>query len=417
LGISFFEKPVREIQLRDIEQLVGEGYPEGYEVEFKQTLPDKQGKVAPWLAGKNEVSDYARDEILAEAVAFANAQGGFVIVGIAETKEKPPRASSIVPLPRVGELARRFEDQARACIDPPLPRLEVHPVITSGDKGILVLHCNASRSAPHRLNSTGAAFVRRGSSTVRMTMRDIQEMTLNVARGFEEIMKTFSRRRSVFAEWCNEIECAGFRVTGVPLEKLPDPGRLFGRADFGLMTKDFDATFNGRKMKLQTPLLATDERPIVRGIRQSSHSAAEGLIYDQFQDGLVDVWFRNPVKSPRAQWSDELGLFHSWVLGGVASALTLLDRLRKSAGAPNAEYALKVEIAKFPSTLESDLTYHGPFSNSGMDRHVLRGLPLVLPHLPVGSPDDFDQVISLIDTDIYDALGIRRQAPAIQVHW
>jgi len=84
----------------------------------------------------------------------------------AETPDNPPRADAIMPLPRVGELARRFEDQTRSCIDPPLPRLQIRAIETDGQGGgVIVFRTSASRAAPHRLNTTREAYVRRGAST------------------------------------------------------------------------------------------------------------------------------------------------------------------------------------------------------------------------------------------------------------
>jgi hypothetical protein len=75
----------------------------GYQVEFKETLPDRSGKVHPWLRGQTSVGDYPRDEILSEMVAFASSQGGSVFLGIAETSDNPTRADAAVPLPPVGD--------------------------------------------------------------------------------------------------------------------------------------------------------------------------------------------------------------------------------------------------------------------------------------------------------------------------
>jgi predicted HTH transcriptional regulator len=139
----------------------------------KKALSDRGGGQHPWFTG-GDIGDHARNEILAEVIAFANAQGGSVVLGIEETPDKPPRAHAITPMPRVGELARRFEDQARSCIDPPLPRLQIRAIETDGQKGgVVVFRVSPSRAAPHRLTTTRESFVRRGSSSVRMTIGDI----------------------------------------------------------------------------------------------------------------------------------------------------------------------------------------------------------------------------------------------------
>jgi hypothetical protein len=168
--------------------------------------------------------------MLAEVIAFANSQGGSVILGIAETSDNPPRAHAATPVPRVGDLAQRFEDQARSCIEPSLSRLRIRAIETDGQGGgVVVFRVPASRTAPHRLTTTRESYVRRGSSTVKMTMREIQDMTINVARGLAGIDASFTNRRSAFERWVKtELHTVAYRVTALPLTDLPDPGRLFG---------------------------------------------------------------------------------------------------------------------------------------------------------------------------------------------
>src|ERR1051326_7197105 len=226
--LSLLTKPLEQIGADDLNQLLTEHCPEGYEVEFKKTLPDKRGGYDPWLLGKNEIGAYARDEILAELIAFGNSAGGYVLVGIDETQEKPPRAKSIEPLPRIGDLAARFEDMIRTSIDLPLLRFGVRGIETdSSGGGVLVLNTGPSHRAPHRLNTTGQCYVRRGSSSVKMTMREIQDMTLNIARGAAGIDALFRERMENFHEWGAPYPLsAAFRITCIPLDALPDPGRM-----------------------------------------------------------------------------------------------------------------------------------------------------------------------------------------------
>lgn len=228
---SVLQKLVGQIAASDIHQLVQDGYPESYELEFKKTLPEKHGKQASWIKGGNEIEDHARNEILSEVIGFANAQGGFVIVGVDETAEKPPRAKSIEAIPRIGELARRIEDQARSCIDMPLPRLETRPIETNSEGGgVLLLYTGPSRVAPHRLATTGHCYLRRGTSTIKMNMREIQDMTLNMARGFAGIAAAFQERSYKFREWANgnigrhSMLGKNFRIAGCPCADGPDEG-------------------------------------------------------------------------------------------------------------------------------------------------------------------------------------------------
>jgi hypothetical protein len=419
--LSLFSKPLQQVDASDIQQLVDERCAESSEVEFKRTLPDSKGAVAQWITGKDAIGDYARDQVLGELVAFANATGGFVILGIGETQDKPPRAKEIVPLPRVGELARRFEDQIRTCVDPQLSRFGVKPVITDGsDAGVLILYTGASRRAPHRLTTNLHSYVRRGSSSVRMSMHEIQDMTLNVARGTAGVEGIFNDRMNKFHEWGTPFaKWSAFRVTAVPLESMPDPGRMYGRGEFLLPIKPYTAVIQG---KLKTTLHfdnASGARPILRGIARVEDLTTFGNRVEQYQSGMIDVWSRHAPKAnqgePVRPW-----LYQTWLLGAVANALALLDNHRRTVGAPNAEYALETEVMLFPVTGVRDhsLLCVGLADDGfvNMDRHEIAALPIVLPRLSVGTASEFDLIVNMIDCDLYDSLGRRYHLP-FTVHW
>ena len=47
-----------------------------------------------------------------------------------------------------------------------------------------------------------------------------------------------------------------------------------------------------------------------------------------------------------------------------------------------------------------------------MDRYEFSDLSLLLPRYSVGPRMEFEQLLSIIDIDVYDGLGIRRQRAA-----
>ena len=62
---------------------MAEAVQEDGEIEFKETLPARDGRDA-WLDGGNRIGDRARNKILEEVIAFANAYGGTLLLGISE---------------------------------------------------------------------------------------------------------------------------------------------------------------------------------------------------------------------------------------------------------------------------------------------------------------------------------------------
>ena len=101
-------------------------------------------------------------------------------------------AGSIVPVPKCEELANRFRNIFRDGVDPQLPSIEIFPVPTNGvDEGVVIFRTTRSRLAPHRVKGTLICSIRRWDRSEAMSMREIQDMTLNVTRGLERVSKRF----------------------------------------------------------------------------------------------------------------------------------------------------------------------------------------------------------------------------------
>jgi hypothetical protein len=415
---DFFTKPLNMVDANDVTALANSGWPESYTLEYKRSLPNKSGGSDPWDQGKNEIGDYARNELLAEIVGMANSDGGYLILGIDETTEKPPRPSSIVEQREVRDLARRFEDQARACIDPPISSLIVHPIETNGTSGVVVFKVSASRFAPHRVSTTRDAFVRRGASTTKMTMREIQDMSVASARRTDDLQLEFQVFRAKFRTWRGTAPIA-FRVTAIPLDRLPDVGRLYnsrpGITHFSL--RRFQAAVGQQNVQLVLVGGDWSDRPILRGVQGDATTTSGRFRIQHLQSGVIDLSF-----ATNGQFSgvsdDRTVIYHGWLLGGVANVLQLISAHRQRVGMGDAEYGLEIEILASQNSSGAIPAYLSLGSgNHDQSQHFLPP-ELLLPMVSIGGPQDFDPVINIIDTDVFDALEVRRGPDApIVVSW
>jgi hypothetical protein len=223
-----FGKPLAAISAADIHSLVTEAVRESDVVEFKEALSGRGGRDG-WHDGATSIGNAARDKLVNEVIAFANAHGGTLVLGIAETDDKPARADKVIPIPRCAELAERVARALADTVDPPLaPFPVVVPVRTEGEAGIIVFQVAASRNAPHRHRNTLESYVRRGEQAVPMTMREIQDLTLQVERGLALLEQRFAqsaerfRDRSTFASVIQHVErdfwnAAGHRPSEPPV--------------------------------------------------------------------------------------------------------------------------------------------------------------------------------------------------------
>ena len=224
---AILSKPIGQITTGDIRSLVTSRVPEGERMEFKQELPAKGNSGPdPWMTGQKKVGGRAKAQILKEVVSFANAYGGVLVLGIEEDRNAtPPVAKAICPIPNCEELAERFRMIFRDRVEPKLPSCDIQAVVTGhGDDGVVVFQIpGRSRLAPHRITETLICPVRRWDRSEEMSMREIQDMTLNVTRGLERLDKKLRERAARFEHefkrltspgrclWNTYHGCAGWR--------------------------------------------------------------------------------------------------------------------------------------------------------------------------------------------------------------
>jgi predicted HTH transcriptional regulator len=122
---AIFENPLAELAWSDFESVIFNCLEEDQTLEFKETLPARDGNADIWQLGQDKIGNYARDTLAKEVVAFANAYGGVIIIGIAETDERPPRAKDFAkPLVRnCIDCVERLNPSLRSLIDPPIAGL------------------------------------------------------------------------------------------------------------------------------------------------------------------------------------------------------------------------------------------------------------------------------------------------------
>lgn len=157
----FDGKHVSEISPEEIEALVANKTPEDGMLEFKRDA---------YLA-----TDRGRKEALRDITSFANADGGYIIIGIAETNHC---ATSFSHVPDAMREAGRLRDLCLQCIQPRLRDLEILPKsIPTQRLDVMVIHIPESGSNPHMMTfNENTFFCRRYQDRKRpMSVEEIRE--------------------------------------------------------------------------------------------------------------------------------------------------------------------------------------------------------------------------------------------------
>lgn len=415
--IGVLSKPADQIGIDDIQALISSEVPEGEQIEFKRSLP--AGGQDPWTTGGDKIGDRARNAILKEAVAFANAHGGALVLGIEESSAKPPVAARVSPIPRCAELADRLKLVFRNCVEPQLPALEIFSVPTGDDAGVVVIRMGRSRLAPHRVWTTRVCPIRRSDRCEEMTMREIQDMTLNLSRGLERLERRLAERKERFEQEFRCLETPenawGIRMTAVPVGEEFRIDRVFCQ---GRIAEKFEEPWhevrireNGNERPLDTDfhlLLQGLWKPRLRATRRESGSdfssdLPRNLFREFHSDGLVEMGL---VSIRSFGPGNDTSLPPAYPVEMFANLAVWADRVRNQAGAPAAEYALEVEIRIIGGTVEVYNPGH-PFRD---DRPILPSGSIVFPRYPVGDSGSIPDLLTLFDRDFWNSLGEDRAA-------
>ena len=416
--IELLSMPSEQIGSSHIKSFVDSKVPEGEQVELKESLPAKGGNLDPWMSGEDKIGDRAKKEILEEVTAFANAHGGALFLGIKESDEKPAVASEISLVPRCEDLAERLKLVFRDCVEPQLPRLEIFAVPIQGKEGIVIIRVGRSRLAPHRVTKTLICPIRRSDRCEKMTMREIQDMTLNVARGLRRLDKRFSEQHEHFRQ---EFECLqtpayalGIRFTAMPIGEEIRIDRVFRR---GAIVEEFNEPWH--KVLIEQDdrepyvlndmgilLVGTRCRPMLRAVREESDWGPDNVerFYNSYRelhcDGLVEIGFVSIA--PHGRLKDKLFLHQEFPTIIFANLVAWADRIRKKASAPTVEYAIEGEIRSIGN----------PAVVAGNANSPILGNPTILklgcvkfPRYSLGNPEEISDLIALFYRDFWNSLG------------
>jgi hypothetical protein len=409
--IEILSKPVDRIGIGDIQSLIALKVLESEQIEFKESLSTKGHSADPWMSGEGRVGNRARDAVLEEATAFANAFGGALLLGIRESDAKPPAAEEIAPVPRCTELSERLKLMFRDCVEPPLPSIEIVGVPVRGDCGIVVIRVGKSRLAPHRVKTTLVCPVRRQDRCERMTMREIQDMTLNVSRGLDRLERALSARRERFDQEFQRLfdpeNAIGVRATALPVGDEVRLDRVYSKNDViaSLLEPWHRVQYreNDECVPLAYPFqISGNWQPMIRAARvESIYSSknASHITYKELHcDGLVELGFLDGTVNCQGQ--DVLFLTQYIPTVMFANLVTQAHRMRDHAGVPAAEYAAMIEIHVRGCTAILKRDHYGPHRSEAIEPSSIK-----FPLYPLGDPDEIPRILNLFDRDFWNSLG------------
>ncbi|TJV21436.1 MAG: ATP-binding protein [Mesorhizobium sp.] len=338
---TMINRPAADWTLVDFEAVAKAGLPESLTLEFKGDF--EAGIDERWRKNQDQISPRSRDRLAEEIVAFANAYGGVLLLGIKEEANSDGIKVSAglgAAIPLVTQCAERLESSLRAVIDPPLAVLEIQAIKATDDgAGYIVFKVPQSLSAPHGVGRPSAGHVRRGSSCEPMTMRDLQSVFWEARTAIDRVNEAFRARRQEFQRDLVDLTYAPrfpshvlYRFTVVPGRhfQVPHLPSLILNREFGVKDVPFRT-----QQQTDLTLVGPKWRPAAGGVAAFEHIDQDYKQVRIWGDGTWSLVGRRIVYDRQ---------FPGWYAVGAIWLLYNAMRLRRRLGRVDTPLYMEGEI-------------------------------------------------------------------------
>ncbi len=408
----------------DIEEIAGGGVQEDGVTEFKSGLDEGTERDQTSWADGGKLSRPAKTDLLRALIAFANAYGGTLYIGVKESNDEPKRSCGLAPLPRIFALEAALCDAIRDTIEPRLPSFDSRAFDFESGAGILVIQVPASPIAPHWNTNERQCYQRIGSSSQKIGMREIRRITLDRARTSQLVDEQFGERRSLFesqifsfatkanreSKAADEIDSlfpsAGMsmRCTCVPLIPI-NVSYITERPDLRIGTKharvanryDIPGTPKSQGINNYENIDPREFKPALRGWSREFTSRYNSLRDSMLVrgDGLIERVFIDlePVSPP-----GRYGVPFVRIAGFVLSTLISLEVFRNRSATNEVPYELEFDLIAFPERFLMT-----PFSEIRAENCVLESRRTIFPRLLIGHRSTLKAASDAIQIDILNA--------------
>ena len=407
--IFILSKQADQISPADIQELINSEAPESEQIEYKESLPTDDGSPDRWVTHGDRIGRRAKSKILEETVAFANAYGGALVLGVAESVSNPPVADRITPIPSCANLAERLKLVFRDGVEPQIPALEAFAVPTANDRGVVIIRVGKSRMAPHRVKQTRECTIRRYDRCERMSMREIQDLTLNLAKGTARIERRLDERAHVFSHEFQRLvdpnSAFGFRVTGMPIVDEIRFDCVYGLD--AVYRPPFKVTYFGESGIVHP--VPSPWRPALRAARtewslKRPPNGTRRIEYEEVHcDGLVEC----------AMISCESEFETAVPVRFFSTAAFWSHVVRCFAGAATVEYAIDVEIHVRGVELPVRLGYRHRGApridwrfNSELKVGTLKESPVKFPRYLLSGDENISRLVAVFERDFWHSIGV-----------
>lgn len=238
--------------------------------------------------------DAAARELLKGVSAFANAEGGHLLIGMKDPSKEVDGAAALVGIENGVQIANQIELQCADCIDPRIPGLRALPIPLANGKHAVVVHIPPSPSRPHMVAHQGTKtrtfFIRHSETVQPMKTSEVCQAVLSAAAGSQnaiEYATVQEERYKTLYQFMTVGRCA-FVIHATPLVPVDVFWNVTGDEWRNVIAGSLR---NGRAMNLS----GSNRRPSVEGIVSlNSLEKAPDLAYELHRTGYIGAVLNVP---------------------------------------------------------------------------------------------------------------------------
>ncbi len=181
----------------------------------------------------------AHKEFLKDVTAFANANGGNILIGVCEPSEDLTIDKQLLGIANANEYSQDLERLTVSNIDPRISGLRIKVVPLSNNKSVIAIHIPPSLNRPHMVNydSHRTFYMRHSESSFPMTTHEIRNSVMESLSAEEKAKNYLNEKEADIRDYFLD-NTRSFIRQAMPLISLESSWDIFDKKIEKIMLGD-----------------------------------------------------------------------------------------------------------------------------------------------------------------------------------
>lgn len=228
-------------------------------------------------------------EFLKDVTAFANANGGNILIGVKEPSNNMTIEEQMIGIENANEWSQDLERLTVTSIDPRISGLKIKPIPLSNGKSVIAIHIPPSLSRPHMVNydKHRTFYMRHSESSFPMSTHEIRNSIMTSLTIEEKVKEYLKEQEYDFRKYfLNDIPT--LLIQAMPLIPLESSWDTFNEDIIKVVRGDSNNTsYRSGLRSLAAP------RVTINGVLGSDNRDIPNWQSEIHRNGYVSLYYRN----------------------------------------------------------------------------------------------------------------------------